>query len=297
MSQFNWQQDAEDQWEETVIYTPEPKPGPKRRRWWLIPVILLALAVAGWLVYRQAARRVAETTTAVTRDLLSSHNLLLQAAYNKDIDLFMTLLSGRDVQWTAAQEAMLPAGTVLNRPSFGLYATFAREPDLTTTENRLISLDFSPDFLSAELVLSQAYSYTLPDGHRQTATLQQTAIYRQGSQRWLYAPPEADFWGSTLNHERDQLIVVYSERDEEIAQRLGVDLEQTLNQLCRILEGINCPDDMNVTLVLSPDPKTFVNLAYPPSLWESGLRIELPTPTLVGLPVDEAGYLALARVY
>jgi hypothetical protein len=297
MSQFNWQQDAEDHWEETVIYTPEPDKDPRQRRWWLIPIILLALGVAGWLVYQQANQRIAETTTAVTNDVLSSHNLLLQAVYNKDVDLFIALLSGRDAQWTAAQEAMLPSDTILNRPSFGLYATFAREPDLTSTENRLISLDFSPDLLSAELVLSQAYTYTLPDGRPQTTTLQQTAVYRLGSQRWLYAPPEADFWGDTRNYGSRQLVVVYPARDEELAQRLAVDLEQTLNQLCQALDDINCPNTMTVTLLLSTDADTFVNLTDPQNLWGSGLRVVLPTPTLVGLPVDEAGYKALLRGY
>jgi hypothetical protein len=297
MSQFNWQQDAEDHWEEIVPYTPEPKPGPQRRRWWLVCLILLPLALAGWLVYRQANQRVAETTAVLTSDVLSSHNLLLQAIYNKDSDLFIALLSGRDAQWTATQEAMLPAGTFLNRPSFGLYAAFVREPDLTTTENRLISLDFAPDLLSAELILSQPYTYTLPDGRTQTTTLQHTAVYRLGSQRWLYAPPEADFWGGTHNHDRSQLIVVYPERDEELAQRLAGDLEQLLNQLCRTLDDINCPDDMVVTLVLSPDPEILVNLTHAQTLWESGLRVVLPTPTLVGLPVDDAGYEALLRGY
>lgn len=297
MSQFNWQKDAEDNWEETVVYTPGPKPRPPRRRWWLIPIILLALGVAGWLVYRQASQRVAQATTAVTNDVLSSHSLLLQAAYKKDTDLFVALLSGRNAQWTAAQEAMLPADTFFDRPSFGLYATFARQPDLTTTENRLISLDFEPDLLAAELLLSQAYTYTLPDGRNQTTTLQQTAVYRQGSQRWLYAPPEDDFWGTTTNYERDGLLVVYPARDEALAQRLSVDLEQMLKQLCNTIVDINCPDDMSVTLVLSPDPDTLVSLTQPQTLWASGLRVVLPTPTLVGLPMDEAGYKALLRGY
>jgi WD40 repeat protein len=297
MSQFNWQQDAEDHWEETIIYTPEPEQDPRRRLWWLIPIILLALGLAGWLVYRQANQRVIEATTAVTTDVLSSHNLLLQAAYNKDMDLFIALLSGRNAQWTAAQEAMLPADTFLNRPSFGLYAAFAREPDLTTTENHLVSLDFAPDLLSAELILSHLYTYTLPNGRNQTTTLQQTAVYRRGSHRWLYAPPEADFWGNTRSYDLGQLIVVYPLRDDELARRLALDLEQMLNELCRTLDDINCPDDMAVTLVLSPDSDTFVNLTDSQTLWESGLRVVLPTPTLVGLPVDEAGYRALLRGY
>jgi hypothetical protein len=168
---------------------------------------------------------------------------------------------------------------------------------LSNIESQFVSLDFSPDLLSAELVTSQAYTFTLPNGTLQSTTLQQMAVYRRGSQRWLYAPPESDFWGITADYERDAVTAVYPLRDETLVQRLAIDLEQILGQLCRTLDGIDCPADLSVRLNFSPDADALLELADPRSLWRGGSNVTLPTPTLVGLPVDEAGYQALLRGY
>ena len=299
MSQFNWQQDADDQWEKPVVYTPEPKNPRPRRRWGLILILLLLLGSVAWLLTRQANQRVEETTTAVAGDILSSHNLLIQAAYNNDNDLFIALLSGRDKKWTASQQTLLSKRLFLNRPSFALYAALPESPDSDAIEDNLslISLDLAPDLLAAELVTQLPYTFTLPDGTIQNTILQQTAVYRLGSQRWLYAPPEEDFWGDTRHYEQNRLITVYPQRDEEIAQRLTVDLAQTLNRICTQLANINCPDDLTINLVLSTDPNTLSDLTDPQILWQSGSRAVLPTPSLVGLPIDEAGYQALKQGY
>ncbi len=299
MSQFNWQQDADDQWEEPVVYTPKPKNPRSRRRWGLVLILLLLLGSVAWLLTRQANQRMEETTSAVSDDVRSSHNLLIQAAYNNDNDLFTALLSGRDKEWTASQQALLSERLFLNRPSFALYTALPESPELGTIEDNLspISLDLAPDLLAAELVTQLPYTFTLSDGTIQNTTLQQTAVYRLGSQRWLYAPPEEDFWGDTRNYEQNRLITIYPQRDEEIAQRLTVDLAQALNRICTQLADINCPDDMSISLVLSTDSSTFSDLADPQTMWQSGLRIILPTPSLIGLPIDEAGYQALNRGY
>ena len=299
MSQFNWQQDADDQWEEPVVYIPEPKNPRPRRRWGLILILLLLLGSVAWLLTRQANQRVEETTTAVSDDILSSHNLLIQAAHNNDNDLFTALLSGRDKEWTASQQTLLSERLFLNRPSFALYTALPESPDLGAIEDNLIliSLDLAPDLLAAELVTQLPYTFTLPDGTIQNTILQQTAVYRLGSQRWLYAPPEEDFWGGTRNYEQNRLITIYPQRDEEIAQRLTIDLAQALNRICTQLADINCPDDLTINLVLSTDPNSLSDLTDPQTLWQSGSRTVLPTPSLVGLPIDEAGYQALKQGY
>ncbi|MCB8945570.1 MAG: hypothetical protein H6658_17615 [Ardenticatenaceae bacterium] len=297
MSQFNWQQDAEDNWDEPVTYNPKPENPRPQRRWWLIPIFLLVIGGTIWLLLQQANQRVEEATTAVTNDLLSSHSLLIQAVYSQDNDLFTTLISGRDPKWTASQQALLPQDLFFSRPSFDLTAAFPRQPNLNIAQDSLISLDFAPDLLSAELIVGLPYTFTLPNGQVQSITLQQTAVYRLGNQRWLYAPPDDDFWGRTRNVERDKLILTYPARDEELAQRLATDLEQTVEQLCSRLDDINCPDNFQITLALTSDPDILLNLTNPQNLWQSKQRIVLPTPTLIGLPTDEAGYQALRRGY
>ena len=140
-----------------------------------------------------------------------------------------------------ASKTSCPTAFFFNRPSFGLTAAHSHQPNLNNIQDNLISLDFAPDLLSAELIVGQPYTFTLPDGEIGTTTLQQTAVYRLGNQRWLYAPPEDDFWGDTHSDERDKLTLHYPERDEKVALRLAIDLEQTLAQLCTRLADINCP--------------------------------------------------------
>lgn len=293
MGQFHWQQDEGDSWQEPA----SPDKAPEPRRWYLIPLILSTIGAAVFIGYLQAQQRLAEVTVTLTNDVLSGHTLLSQAAYRNDLDIFTILLSGRDAQWTASQKTLLRDNLFFDRPSFGLYATFPSQPDLILTQDNLVSIDFSPDLLSAELVVRQPYTVTLPTGQIQHTTLLQTAVYRQGDERWLFAPPDDDFWGATRRYSQNQLRVTYPLRDEELVQRLALDLDQTISQLCRTLADINCPDDMAVTVEFSPEPASLINLTETETFWQNSQPILLPTPTLVGLPTDDAGYEVLFRGY
>ncbi len=75
---------------------------------WL--AIGLALLVVGGVVYRQAQQRLAEVAANTEADILSSHNLLLTAVAGQDLELFKSLLSGRNRRWTDVQMELARAG-------------------------------------------------------------------------------------------------------------------------------------------------------------------------------------------
>lgn len=89
----------------------------------------------------------------------------------------------------------------------------------------------------------------------------------------------------------------YPKRDELVAQRLATDLETLLHELCRAFPSLECADDLAVSVRLDTDPDSLLAAANQTVLLNSGLRLQLPAPTLFGLPQDAAGYRALYRVY
>lgn len=160
-----------------------------------------------------------------------------------------------------------------------------------------IELDIDPELNAAELRFAQEYAIDVGNGVTETVILRQTAVYRRGAQRWLLSPPDADFWGDTITDRGSILTLAYPERDKPIAEKLAFDLDAKLNEMCRTLPDLNCPDDLRLHLRLNNDLTSLGWMAEPLSTLSAGFPMDLPTPTLVGLPVDEAGYQALYRGY
>lgn len=294
---FDWQteQENEDVWE------PEHEPetaaarSSRRRRWLTVLAVAGLLLLAGLLVRREAQQRVEEATAMVEEEVVSSHNLGLQAARAGDGELFVTLLSGREPSWTETQKALLEADLLYTQAArpFGLQP--AGEPQVA-------DVSFSPDLRSAELQMMQRYTGDMADGG-DGITLQRTFVYREGQQRWLLAPPEADFWGSWGSVTEGALTVDYPMRDEEIARRLAGDLTAVLEEMCATLEELGCAPGWWMRLRLEKDPESLLALGEPGAGAPAGTEMSLPSPSLVGLPADaaagahDAAYRALVRGY
>jgi len=119
----------------------------------------------------------------------------------------------------------------------------------------------------------------------------------------LLSPPADDraYWGNWEQDERDNLTLTFPRRDEEIAVRLAGELDSFLAELCAI-NTVACPPDFKLTLRLEIDPTSLRRLGelpYPLRASSAATedRISLPTPSLIGKPVDEAGFRALRRGY
>jgi hypothetical protein len=287
---FDWQTEEDVYWDDLPGRTPYQAERSRRRTWpqrlwWLLLIGGLLLA-GGWLALQQVTARVAEVEAEVTADLLASHQLLLRSAVEQDEDVVLSLLSGRDTGWTQGQLEIMTAGLWLERPSLGL--TYLETPADGVT------VTLSSDLYAADMVYDVVYQTDTAE----TITLQRTAVYRRGADRWLFSPPEGDYWGGWEEAEFPRLTLQYPTREAEIAQRLGADLSQAVAALCREIDGFDCPADFRVRLQLDHRPQSLLalNTAVLP-FHGVAFHYQLPTPALVGLPQDEAAYDALWRGY
>ncbi|MCB9008391.1 MAG: hypothetical protein H6656_13650 [Ardenticatenaceae bacterium] len=296
---FEWQTEEDYDWdEEPEIVEP---PQPKRRLWpWLALVGMLLVVTAVFLLYRQLSQRVELATGDVEADLAASYAVVQQAAQNRDHNLFSSLLSGRDFDWAVAQENNMATGLLFDRPGFLL------EWQPSVAETAVFSQTLSPDLTSAELTTLQNYTLNIGNGLTETVTLERLDVYRLGEDRWLFAPPEREFWGVRRRLEGQLVSVRYPARDEQLVHRLAADLEAKLVQLCNSA-GYTCPPEARVRLIFSPEPDSLAQATFLAALtqdreangdiWRGAQPIVLPTPTLVGLPQNEVAYRAIFRGY
>lgn len=297
---FDWQTEEDQTWDVAPVV--QATAVPSRRRWPFYVLTLLILAsVATVAVYRAVNRRAVEVTTAVESDVLSTHNMVLFAAQEKDGELFASMLSGRDEQWASSYEQLVGLGYLWDRQPLGLTLQEKRV-SLTTTatpdETQIVSVDINPTLTRANVVFEQNYLVDLGDPLLQKVTLRQTAVYRLGPNRWLFAPPDSDFWGTTLTAKGEYLTLIYPKRDAQLAERLAVDLDSKIGEMCQ-LQGVACPTPLRVSVTFATDPASLVNnfVDNAALLQSRRLRVIVPTPTLIGLPTDEIGYEALLRGY
>lgn len=248
-------------------------------------MLLLALAA---VIYWQLTRRAGVAQERLTAEVIASHEIVGQAAQAGDAELFVSFLSGRDAEWARAQERLARAGGFLDRSVFDLALVSAGNVTPTVT--------LAPDLRSAELVTRQAYTLDVGNGLTQTVTLEQTSVFRQGTDRWLLSPPATEFWGETVVTLGRHVLVSYPQRDAAIAEGLARDLDETLAELCGGV-GEGCEGLGRMELILSPDPASLVAYDRPEAAWRGGRRVEMPAPTLFGRPVDEDGYRAVYRAY
>lgn len=296
--QFSWRTDEDEGWDDTPIH-PSPKTK-KRRSWlWLLAVTAAAFTIT-FALYLRLQEQVETAAATAEAELLAAHQLIQQAAASNDLDLFRSNLSRRDPDWANAQRALISTGLYLNRSAFGLRwwgETQLNLSDAAATPTLPITITLSPDLLSAEVVYEEEYLIEGSSGVSQTIRLQQTAIYRRGSGRWLRADPQPEFWGVLRTIERDYLTVTYSRRDELIVQQLANDFDAELKQMCLAFPNLDCTD-LHLELRLTRDPASFFSLVQLEDVIapEEG-EIILPAPTLVGLPVDDAGYELIMKGY
>lgn len=295
---FDWQTEEDGEWEDRTWQETRETAVPPKTPWRTILIIVVLISVAGVIIYRQFNDRLDETTLAVESDIFASHNLLSRAASNQDGDLGKAVLSGRDKGWSQVQTDLIGNGLFYENPTFGLSltdTTTAYEP-LFRENERFIDLQIDPDLSGAELSYTRDYMAFTGDG-LQTVTLQQTAVYRRGETRWLLSPPLDEFWGEWQTAEDENITFIYPLRDEEVVLQLIEDLPDLLEEVCQELTELNCSSDTSIQIRFDTDPESLLESADPANLYEAHLRLNLPAPTLVGLPIDNDGYQALRNAY
>lgn len=291
--QFDWQTEENVDWENgDAEPTAVEKPVSfwRSRLFYVMATLGLLLVVGTAVAYQFLANRVEKATAETEAEVLRSHLLVETAAFEGDQELFSTVLSGRDPEWALALEKLVHANSYQDRQAFGLMGV--AEANATA----VITTTINPNFTSAELITEYPYSYHIGNGLTEMVWLQTTAVYRPSSSRWLLSPPQEDFWGESLSKEGFFSSLRFPARDQAIAERLALDMDTTLAAICAHA-AFHCPDDMKVELVFSSDPTSLIPPTSTVKFISEGTAVVLPTPTLVGLPRDEAAYQALTRGY
>jgi hypothetical protein len=262
----------------------------RRRPWRNVLVTLLALALAGGVIYAQGKRRVAEAISDVEEAVLAAHSLIRLAEQNQDTELFTLVLADDDPVWRFTQTQLMTTGLLWNRPPFGLQAQVAKA-------NEPVDITLAPDLESAELRFDQAYEALWDQAAPETVWLAHTTVYQLHGDNWHLAPPNDAFWGPWRTRTEPSITIAYRHRDRLVAERLVTDLNAVLDEMCQILSDINCQADMRVRMRLDDAPSSLLAMTDEAAILKNGLHLNLPTPTLVGSPVDEAGYTALYQGY
>ena len=295
---FDWQTEEDGDWDEQTWQQKPATAVSTKPPWRTIVMIIVLLVVAGAIIYQQVNQRLNDATSTIESDIFAAHNLISRAAASQDADLGKTVLSGRDMGWSRVQSELLATGLFYENQGLGLtlpdgeiaYAPLSRE------DERFVDLTLTPDLNGAELAYVRDYLAFTDDGIS-NVTLQQTAVYRRGKTRWLLAPPLEEFWGEWQTTEFDNVTFVYPQRDEEILLELTDNLQKILAETCDVLPELDCASLPQIQIRFDTDPESLLETADLANLYDNNLRLNLPTPTLVGLPIDNDGYEALLYAY
>lgn len=302
-SQLDWRTEDEERLYGDELASPGTQPIRRRFPWLLLAGFSL-LVLSAVLVYWQLNRQVDNVAAEARQDVLNTHRLVQEAAAAGDRELFHTLLDQRQEHWAATQTDLMDWRLFLDRKLLGLSLLPANSAPLTATEALV-----SSDLTRAEVIAYHPYQVEMGQSRPETIVLQHTFFYRidPHSQSWRMMPPhEATFWGSWITEEKGRFIFIYSQRDETVGRRLQPYLAELVADLCADT-FLDCPLHTALELRLARDPDVFLalNQGRHQLLGRNvlgqgrGVRhlLDLPSPTLIGAPVDEAGYQALAAVY
>lgn len=295
MTKFEWRTGEEGGWVDKPRYSGRP-PASQGRRWWVALLLLSLLGLAGTAVlYRQTMKRVEVATAQTEAEILNTHNLLMSAAENRDLDLFQTLLSGRDLEWVEQQFERVRRGAFVQRVLFDQIKSVSHG-SISPTHTQALEIIIADDFLAAELTYPVSVVFNVGEGVEETVTLRQTAQYRLGRNGWLYAPLDDAFWGQWEAVTFDRIHLIVSERDEPFAEKLGEQLNRLLEQLCQ-QPAYACAPDWRLLVRLERSEEIWDAVENDAYLLTPHIPFSLPTPTLLGLPTDQESEAAVQQLY
>ncbi|MCA9923363.1 MAG: hypothetical protein KC421_13370 [Anaerolineales bacterium] len=312
---LDWQTDGDPDSE--VWDAPPPQPiyhtlkKQLLRHWRTLLVLLILAAAAVGLLLRQIQQRVNASAAQMRADVQQTHETVWQTAVSADADLYPLFLSTKDRQWLLFQRFLLSQNLIAHRAPLGLWLDETAVSNPATSITHTVYL--TPDFRMAEVKSLLPYLTQQPDGSLKQIVLAQTAVYAQNSGRWLQANPQQldSFWGPLkINRAGEHVTVIYPNRDKVIGRRLLADLDDLVKTLCQN-PTLACPPAFSYRIYFSPDSNSFIPLTKDDLYRLQGSKfhadhnqpsseitqITLPTPTLIGIPQNEAGYAALLRGY
>ena len=283
---FEWRKDEEEGWEDQVsVSVVVERPSPPLRLYATIAVVLIIL---GGIGYWQLSKRARATVQMMEAETLASVDLWQEAWQQRDAELFESVLSRQDGRWLADQQGMWGAVRYWDRPTMGLYwlATAVVSPTIT----------LSPDLTQAEVVLPQPYRVQLAGGVTETIVLSQTAVFRRSADGWLLAAPDDDFWGEEQTLEGQHVVFTFPAKDRPVVLQLIDKLDSIIKETCFRVTNVPCHPELRVPVELTTRFMSLHDRCFPTD-YPDQCQIELPTPTILGLPQNEVGLAALTRGY
>ena len=289
---FEWRTDEEDEWPEELPPSPDQVKQPRRWHIWFLLIFLLSLG--SYSLYYTLNREVTAVQDTLQSDVLAGHLLIHQAA-NQDTELFTSLLWPGDLTWLEMQQQLQQRRLFNERLPLGLRPVTSTTSPISPTQ-----VLFSNDLTEAQVIA--VHPYQKQDG--EPIWLQETAVYRYDDHRWLRAPlPNGqDFWGQYVRREGKYVTLFFSERDAPIGEQLLLDLDNIVSRICEA-ELVPCPVNFRVHISLLRDEDALLTLGQnvyidlDRQFNSRRYTIHLPSPTLVGWPLDEAAYVALSEGY
>jgi hypothetical protein len=289
---FDWQTDEDGPLvPESVETRRDTAPRYRWLIWLTFPAVLL---LTGFAVYTQLNRRVDAAHAEIEADVLAAFNLAQQALTQGDAELLATVLYREDVQWFREW------GEVAENGRYPLPI-----PPLLTPHDELdiTAVNLSSELDKAEIVWRRPYTLYTGSAPEQIVYLQHAHFYEKTAIGWLWRPPDNESWGEWHTEIGQYLNLTYSESDEAFALPLAQELDALLTGWCEgeLPAGIHCPTRPPWTVRLNRNPASLDRSNQTPTIPPSSASHlpmpPLPTITLLGEPVDEAGVTALRRYY
>jgi hypothetical protein len=272
-----------------------------RWHWGMVGGILLVVLVS-FIAYSRLEKRAETLSNQLQDDVLSVHQLVVETAVSRDTDLFQTFFEQPSSRWANNQTELIARDLYFNRAPMGLWLNGS--PQMTTTRTITNAItQFTPNFQTVTVQIEQPYLTRSQDGDFAEIVLLNTAVYHQTNTTWQLATPKNAFWGETITTETAILTGHFPARDADTAMKLTTHLNALLVFSCGH-HDFHCPKDLKIDLHFATNTESMLmlNRQYElasrySSQFGRRFSLTLPTPTLVGLPVDEAGYQALYRGY
>jgi hypothetical protein len=291
--QFDWRTEGDDP---LTPESPRPQPAAPKHRWLIWLSLTAVIILSGFLVYYQLNQRVDAAHAEIEADVLAAFYLAQQALIQGDPELLATVLSRQDQQWYREWQAVAENGRY--PPAIPPLLTAAGDVEV-------VAVHLSSQLDAAEIVWQRPYRRQSANSGSDHVWLQGIDFYHKTNRGWLWMPPEEDYWGDWQSQTGHYLHLMYPERDEAFAAGLATALDDLLQTWCEggLPAQLECPTrpPWNLRLARNPEALNNVNLANqgrPPTLSASSLPLPaLPSPSLLGWPVDEAGQEALRRHY
>ena len=292
---FEWRTDEERGWDQAP---PAPQDRRRRLRLWrrarnlfwrqrrLILSGLLLLVAAGSLGVRALTLRLEAAEAAAREDVRAAHRVLLEAVSSDDAELYLTMVTA-DRSWRRTQLTLFEQNAAFRRDSLGFEWVPEAEP---ATEVVL-----SPDLQQAVVTSTLHYHGYTGSGDPSQFALHHVSQFENDGTQWRLAPHEDAFWGGWKTADRNDVLLAFPARDEALAIRLAADLNGRMDDICDAVAVCAQVPDIQVRLERITD-----RLAMPLAFYYEAtgrFTLELPAPSLVGIPTDESAYQALLNGY